>query len=237
VAALLAGCSTGGGPSAASSAASSTASSTPSATTTPAAACLTPEEVRTGQIDFASANGTPLQGLLVGTGSVGVVLAHQSESDLCQWRPYAYTLASKGYRALTLSMAFHLDEDVAGAVAALRARGVQHVVLIGASMGGTAVLGAATEVDPPVDAVVSLSAPARYQTVNALPLVPKLRMPTLYVVASGDTAFAEDGRALYAASPPSLRTLLVVDGAAHGVDMLTPAVTARVEAFLKAHSP
>src|SRR5689334_6936655 len=81
----------------------------------PAAACLTADEVRTGQVSFPSGDGSTLQGLVIGTGPVGVVLAHQSGADLCQWKPYAYALSRQGYRVLALNFSIHLPEDVTGA--------------------------------------------------------------------------------------------------------------------------
>jgi pimeloyl-ACP methyl ester carboxylesterase len=48
-------------------------------------------------------------------------------------------------------------DDVAGAVAVLRARGVRKVALVGASMGATTALLAGAALRPPVSAVVSLS--------------------------------------------------------------------------------
>ncbi|HEV2918592.1 MAG TPA: alpha/beta fold hydrolase, partial [Actinomycetota bacterium] len=54
-----------------------------------------------------------------------------------------------------------IDGDVAAATAQLRRRGADRVVLIGSSMGATAVLSAAARIRPPVAGVVSLSGPGR----------------------------------------------------------------------------
>jgi len=77
---------------------------------------------RAGEL-FPAATARTLQGLLIGTGPVGIVLAHESGADLCQWKPYAYALSRQGYRVLAFNFIIHLPEDVTGAVAALRARG------------------------------------------------------------------------------------------------------------------
>src|SRR5690349_1426676 len=77
--------------------------------------------------------------------------------NLCGWLPYARALAAAGYRVLVFdhrgfgssgstsrrSRANRVDFDVLGAIRTLRARGVQSIVLGGASLGGAAVLGAA----------------------------------------------------------------------------------------------
>src|SRR3954451_5233796 len=98
---MLAGCSGRSAP----------ASTTTSEPPQPAAACLAADEVRTGQLSFASADGSALQGVLIGNGPVGVVLAHQSGADLCQWKPYAYALSRQGYRVLVFNFRIHLPQD------------------------------------------------------------------------------------------------------------------------------
>jgi pimeloyl-ACP methyl ester carboxylesterase len=201
-----------------------------------AAPCLNDDEVRTGQVDFPSADGAQLQGLLlIGRGPVGVVLAHESEADLCEWKPYAYALFHEGYRVLAFNFSDHLDRDVVGAVAELRARGSKEIVLIGASMGGTAVLAAAAEVTPPVSAVVSLSGPRDFDGVDALAAVPRLGMPVLFVAGSEDSPFANDARAMYAATTAPGRQLLVVQSGGHGIELMNTVVTSVLEKFIRAH--
>ena len=53
--------------------------------------------VRGGELWFYAADGTKLVGHRFGKGTTAVILAHQSEGDLCDWLPYARRLASKGY--------------------------------------------------------------------------------------------------------------------------------------------
>jgi dienelactone hydrolase len=90
--------------------------------------------------------------VVLGQGRRGLVLAHQRGGDLCEWVPIARSYARLGYRTLVFD--FHdqdrLDDDVVAAVAELRRRGVTRVVLVGSSMGGTAVLVAATRIQPTV---------------------------------------------------------------------------------------
>ena len=83
--------------------------------------------------------------MVLGHGDSGLVFGHQLGADLCEWPETARAYARLGYRTLVLD--FHdrdqVDDDVVAAVAELRRRGVARVVLVGASMGGTAVLVAA----------------------------------------------------------------------------------------------
>jgi pimeloyl-ACP methyl ester carboxylesterase len=46
---------------------------------------------------FRASDNALLDGAEVG--DVGVVLAHESEADLCRWLPFAKALADQGYRA------------------------------------------------------------------------------------------------------------------------------------------
>src|SRR4029453_17150961 len=83
-------------------------------------------------------------------------------------------------------------DDLAAAVAELRRRGVTRVALVGASMGGAAVLIAGTKVQPPVAAVVSLSGEADPTSLvggislNAGAVAGKLKGPTRFGVATND---------------------------------------------------
>ena len=116
---------------------------------------------------FRTNDGATLVGLVLGSGRTGLVLGHQLGSDLCEWVPQARSFAGRGYRVMVFDFAGfgdsqpgpdgRVDTDVAAAVAQLRRRGVDRVVLVGSSMGGTAVLSAATRIRPPVAGVVSLS--------------------------------------------------------------------------------
>ena len=76
---------------------------------------------------------------------LGVVLAHQSDANMCQWLPYATLLAAKGYRVVAFDFAgFGASsrpaqktylEDIRTVVSYLRDRGTPKVVVMGASMG------------------------------------------------------------------------------------------------------
>jgi pimeloyl-ACP methyl ester carboxylesterase len=105
---------------------------------------------------FKTSDGASLVGLVLGTGRTGLVLGHQLRSDLCEWLPQARAFARRGYRVLVFDFAGfgdsqpgpdgRVDTDVVAAAAEPRRRGADRIVLVGSSMGGTAVLSAATRI-------------------------------------------------------------------------------------------
>ena len=96
------------------------------------------------------------------------VLCHGQSWDASGWREIAPQLAQRGVPALALNFRGYDGStgkttpastvaDLRAAKAWLRAAGVQEIALVGASMGGHAVLGSSFERD--VEFVVSISAP------------------------------------------------------------------------------
>jgi pimeloyl-ACP methyl ester carboxylesterase len=202
------------------------------------AACLTVDEIRAGVVTFRNAGGDQLEGFQIGTGPTGVVLAHMSDGDLCQWHEYAKSLSKQGYRVLAFSFGGPIDQDVVAAVQQVRSAGARKVFLIGASMGGTASLAAAAVAAPPVDGVISLSAPIAYRGADALAAMPKLTMPLLIVAGDQDGAFAENARELHAAATgvTDKELMVVFATSLHGTELVSGEVQAAMEAFLRKHA-
>ena len=206
-----------------------------------AAACF-PASAHAKVVRFANSAGTKLVGYELGRGPRGIVLAHQYGGDACQWSAYAPGLARRGFHVLAFD--FHgngrsaigseeNDVDVVAAAAKLRSLGARKLVLIGASMGGTASLAAAAELKPPPAAVVSLSGPGSFDLTSAYDAVPKIAAPKLFVVGARDVQFADDAHELYRRAHGS-RRLVVVQTADHGVDLLDDPPAARaIDAVLK----
>ena len=207
------------------------------------------------QVWFTDAAGASIGGVELGGGTTGVVLAHEAEADSCNWLPYGSTLAAVGYRVLAFDFSgagvspdlpdndSH-DGNVLGALAFLRHEGATKVMLMGASMGGTASLVAAAEASPPVAGVVSLSAPLAYEGMSASGAAAKLAVPVLFAAAENDADFPFAARTLYDATPGSAKTLQIAKGIPlHGTALLAPGldetakVRAAIEDFLKAHAP
>jgi pimeloyl-ACP methyl ester carboxylesterase len=191
------------------------------------AACF-PVSAHAKVVRFANSEGTRLVGYELGSGPRGIVLAHQYGGDACQWSGFAPGLAKAGYHVLAFDAhgygrspagSGEIDIDVLAASSKLRALGARKLVLLGASMGGTAVLSAAAQLQPSPAAVVSLSGPGSFDLMSAYDAVRRLGMPKLFVVGARDVQFADAARELYrkARGP---KQLVVVQTADHGVDLL-----------------
>jgi dienelactone hydrolase len=229
---------------------SSSADATTEAPTTTAARTETPKPPPAGTVGrlcdthdraplvhLRASDGARLVAGRYGHGATGIILAHQVDGTLCDWAPFARRLAREGYTALALGFRGFppapipkrhrdgFDLDVVGAANLLRRTGVQRIVLVGASLGGTAVVASAGAIRPQVSAVVSLSGPATYPPVNAVRTVPGLRMPLLFVAARFD-AYAADARRMYRAARGRRARLKIFPGGAHGVELLDDPATA-----------
>ena len=198
---------------------------------------------------FRTSDKVRLAGVLLGKGTKGVTLAHQSRGDLCIWMPFARVLARAGYLVLPFDFRGYgasaagkrpdFPADVAAAGRALRAAGAKSVIYLGASLGGTASL-TASALSPTPDGVVSLSGPAAFGDMDAKAAVAKVDVPLLLAAAKGDTAFSGDQQLVYDAAITSDKKVVLVSGFDHGVDVLFGEARARarneVFAFLRSHS-
>lgn len=176
--------------------------------------------------------GEQIIGAEFGSGTVGVVLSHEYRADLCGWAPYAAHLAGLGYRALAFDFGTDLVEDVTHAAIQLHKDGADKVILMGASMGGTASLVAAQSSTLPIAAVASLSGPAQFQGMDALSAVAHLQMPVLFLAGRQDVTFAQDAHTLYAACVSPKKQLHIYEGNDHGTQLLQFSVAQQVQAQL-----
>lgn len=201
---------------------------------------------KTGEFRIRAADGIRLAGHRFGRGPTAVVFAHERRGGACRWIPYARALAARGYLTIAFDFrgygasqspygdaAFRQPADVTAMAKRARALGARKVVLVGASMGGTAVVVAAANARPTVDGVVSLSGPSTFGVMNGVAAAKKLTMPTLYVVGSRDNGFVDESRTLYDATGSTGKRLEIVDSDDHGVDLLDARATrATVEDFI-----
>jgi len=147
---------------------------------------------------LTTSDGVRLYAVESGEGDIAVVLAHQGGSDLCGWLPYVATLNDAGIRTLAFDFrgwgrsdhpstdALALGRDLEAAVARARDDGATKVFLMGASMGGAAVVQNSAAIQ--VDGRISLSG-TRLRSgygINDPKGVAGLRGPFLYVGSRDD---------------------------------------------------
>jgi pimeloyl-ACP methyl ester carboxylesterase len=199
------------------------------------------------KVSLVASDGIRTAGFVQGSGTLGVVLVHQVNRDHCGWQEEALHLAEsslvlsldlRGYGASAKakgSKALAYKNDIAAAVAELRKRGTTKVVLIGASMGGSAVVVAGAAITPPVDAVIAVSAPGNFKGQNALAAVRSLRVPFRAVAASDDGRAVSTAKSLAerASMSPSVEAITFASGG-HGWALLRPGTDAQksVDEFL-----
>lgn len=203
-------------------------------------------------LQFRAADGTRLVGHRFGHGTTAIVLAHQFGGDVCQWTPYARRLASLGYTAIafdfrgfgrsqhrTYPASLRYSADISAAVKVARGLGARRVVLVGASIGGNAVIVAAANTRPLVDGVVSLSAPATFR-LDAVAAARHLTVPVLYVAGTFDEGgiYRKDAETLYGATAAEDKAIEFAPTAEHGVQLVAHPGKLRnlVEDFIRLHS-
>lgn len=183
------------------------------------------QEQKQGQQD-------PKQG---SAGTTAIVLVHQVNQDHCGWAAEATALAKK-YRVMSIDLrgygtsqrakgttAFAYRNDIAAAVNSLRTNGAGKIVLVGASMGGSAVVVAGAFINPPVDGIVAVSAPTNFKGQNAKTAAPKLRIPARFFAASDDGGAVSSAKSLDrgAINSPDHQAVVFATGG-HGWALLRP---------------
>jgi pimeloyl-ACP methyl ester carboxylesterase len=145
--------------------------------------------------------GLSIAAVDMGTGQMGVVLAHQSDASMCQWLPYAKVLKSKGYRVVAFDFAgFGASsptrqktylEDIR-TVVSLPARprypaGGGHRGVDGRDHERA---GRCRDHHAGVGRRDPLSPPLQFDGVNAERAAPSLKAPALYIAGEGDGDYA-----------------------------------------------
>jgi uncharacterized protein len=202
-------------------------------------------------VSFSSTDGIHLEGRLFGDRNrTAVVLSHMLPSDQSSWWDFADRLAGNGFMALTYDFRGYCPggaagcsegrkavsaiwQDVLGAIAYVRSQGADRVMLVGASMGGTASLVAASHPDANVAAVITLSAPTEIQGLSAnADVLTRMSGAKLFVAGLGDPSGAADAaEQLYAEAPPPKR-IEIVTANDHGTDLLTGSQSEVVRTFV-----
>jgi len=195
-------------------------------------------------VSFTTEDNLTIKGRLFGSGETAVVFAHMYPNDQQAWWGFASEVAGQGYAALTFDFRgygetggskdiAHIDRDLAAAVRYLREEGYKRVILVGASMGGTAALkvAAGDEFEGLEVGVVAVSAPQAFEGLVARDDVPNIKARMLFVASQDDGVAFESLEAFYdTATGPKQQQ--VYSGNAHGTGLLQSEHAAEFKALL-----
>jgi hypothetical protein len=208
-------------------------------------------------ISFPATDGVELHGVVLGSGQNGIALGsgQHFRGNLCDWLPFAQTLAERGYRVLVYDSrppslaqrrfsrpaAAHLERDAIGAEHELVRQGVRRVLIGGAGpTTGTAAMTAAARLPRSALAGVIVLTPMRqFAGMDAEAAARKVTAPSFFGVGSLDIPFVTETRKLYAASAAKRKQLIVVRSSGEGTDLLLaswapPSFRAKLLAFVDA---
>ena len=210
----------------------------------------TPPQNTAKSAAFTTEDGVTIKARLFGQGERGVVLAHMFLSDQTSWWEFAELLADSGYMALTLDFRGYgesggdkkidlIDQDLEAALKFLEEGGASTVFLVGASMGGTASLKVAARQGARAAAVVSLSAPIKF---NGLDLTSeRVLVPVLLMATEGDGSAKNSLKFMIdnGVGGDRSETVLYPEGNDHGTNILEgvngDAAREKILDFLEAH--
>jgi len=178
---------------------------------------------RSRTVEIATPDGESLAADVVGSpgSTTTVVLAHMRGADRSTWDPIIADLTAAGYSTLAFDFRGYgdstgtrdtrLDVDLAAAVARARSDGATKVVIIGASMGGTAVLAGGADLG--VDGAVAISAPAEFLGLDGARGAAELDVPLLLIDSEDDKPYVDQ---LSTIGDATGADLVVFSGSAHG---------------------
>lgn len=141
----------------------------------------------------------------------GIVFVPQINMDRASWTTQAEALTGDGRFGLAIDPDENRTNAIRGALEYLRTTvGVEHVVLVGASIGGEAAVVAAAEAKDEVDGLVALSPSGSTERAS------DISARSLFVVAEDDDKrFIETTRTLHE-NAPEPKQLEILSGDDHG---------------------
>ena len=185
-------------------------------------------------VSFVTADGLRLTGRLwTNDPSRILVYLHEYREDESRWWPLAEEPVAGQPSVLTFDFRGHgasegLPEDIVGmtqdvqaAIRFVRARDFDDIALIGAGMGAAA--GMLAVADEPAIGVIGLSTPMEFGGLRTIDVAPKFTGRLVLVAAREDLSARYSYEQLVDAAevPPERREL--IDGRAHGVELLAGA--------------
>ncbi len=193
------------------------------------------------EVSFPASDGGTVYANLYGQGDHAVVLAHGRAFDKESWDTQAKNLVESGLLVLAIDFRGYgksageggydaMYADVLGAVRYLRKSGVQHVSVVGASMGGGASAQASAKSNPgEIERLVLLA--------GVPPTEPqKLKGRKLFIVSRGDGFAPAIQKVFEQAEEP--KQLKLLEGSAHAQHLFAtdqgPQVMELIRNFLTA---
>jgi pimeloyl-ACP methyl ester carboxylesterase len=195
-----------------------------------------------------TADGTKLAYVEGGSGAGGIVFAHGSRGDLCDWMWALRDPALRGFRMLAFDFrgnglsgypayprSIRFREDVIAAVGQLRRDGARRVAVLGLSRGGPAVLAAAAQLYPRrVQAAIAVAPIDELVGDDSVASVRKSRVPLLVLVNAHDgLGLTPTARAIYRASASRDKQIVVAPGQGHADVFRFPRVWRAFLGFLR----
>lgn len=183
-----------------------------------------------------------------GQGTGGIVFAHGSRGDLCDWmstlrdpRLRRFRMLSFDFRGNGLSdypaypRSIGYRQDVIAAVGQLRRDGARKVAVLGLSRGGPAALAAAGQLYPRrVQAAIAVASIDELVGDDAVEAVRHSRIPLLVMVNEHDgLGLTPTARAIYRASASTDKHLVLAPGQGHADVFRFPRVWSAFVAFLR----
>jgi hypothetical protein len=189
-----------------------------------------PRALHRETLSLRTADGIRLSAVVLGSGTKGVVLAHEQGYNICSWLSFGQTLAGRGYHVVVFehrnhgasggdTQNLHIDRDVMAGVQELTRRGVTRIVAGGASCGGTSSVVSAPKI-PGFTGLIVMSSPRVCGGLNGLKVVRSVTKPSFFAFSPGDMTFEEEVRGLHNASGAKDKRLVIARGGYHGTEML-----------------
>lgn len=220
-------------------------STTPPPSETPSSS---PTPVPGEAVRFRTSDGVRIDGRVFGEGRVGAVLGHSIDGDQTEWWNFAEMIGDAGHAALAIDFRGYCPggdagcsedgstrdawRDLVAGARFLRERGVKEIVLIGASMGGTASVLAAADARPRVSGVITLSAPTACCGMEVdRSIVAAVGAPMLFIAGRFDGEAPRSAQAFARWAGTSGAKLILGTGE-HGTDLFglaTPQVERRTK--------
>lgn len=180
-------------------------------------------------VHFTTSDHVQLAGALYGHGKTAVICSHMFGTTDNIWvgTGLPQRLATLGYQVLIYNFRGYgtsegtenealMDVDLQAAVHFMQRQGATRIVLMGASMGGTASLKVASEMS--VAAVISISGPRVFQISLIDSELKSLNMPKLFMAGRDDESFVYDSEYMESVvSPP--KEIYIYPGSEHGTDL------------------